>query len=377
MNPLILYSSGLGYVNRGLESFTRELYQTLRSPADETVNVTLFQGRGDVLDGAIPVWAPKRTSRLYDLLPVDVSQGQRLFIENLVFSLPVVLAAYAQEAPIIHFSESLPARVLYHLRDRIGGSFTLLFSNGGPIAPEHYMRFEYVQVLNPAQKKQALEAGYPEDRLFMVPYGLDCQAFDVGDDVDPGGRAEWELPQDRSVILSVGAINTHHKRMDWLVEEFSRLDSSEYFLWMVGQEEGPETETVKQTAESLLDPESYRFSTVPYPQMPQVYAMADQFALCSIREGFGRVYIEAMASGLPVLAHRTPNTEWILGDENPGLVDMTEREALATAVRALQQSPTEQAERGAQNRKRAWNMFDWKALRPRYLSMYEAVSNGP
>ena len=369
---LLLYSPGLGYINRGLETFTRELHQTIHE--DSRLAVTLFQGRGeDTVDKGRVVWAPRRTSWLYDILPFNVPRGRRYFVESLFFSLPIVKAAYQQKHPIIHFSESVPARVLYHLRERFGGEFTLLFSNGGPIAPQHYMRFDYIQVLNPAQKEEALDAGYPEDRLFLVPYGLNCGTFDLNDE-QVKDRESWGLPEDRTIVLSVGAINTHHKRMHWLVEEFAELDSSAFFLWMVGQEEGKETDTVKRKAESLLEPYAYRYDTVPYRQMPQVYAAADQFALCSVKEGFGRVYIEAMASRLPVIAHRTANTEWILGADNPGLIDMTERGALAQTIQQLAQNTVDSNQLATENKERTWAKFDWEALRSRYVSMYETIS---
>ncbi|WP_040605753.1 glycosyltransferase family 4 protein [Salisaeta longa] len=296
-------------------------------------------------------------------------------MESLVFSLPIIKAAYQQDQPIIHFSESVPVRVLYKLRERLGGDFTLLFSNGGPMSPEHYMRFDYVQVLTPMQKRQALEAGFPEDRLFLVPYGLNCSCFEASkQSANLDLKDQFDLPKDRTIVLSVGAINTHHKRMDWLVREAARLDPSEYFFWMVGQKEGKETRDVKALAKEKLSDASYQFDTVSYDQMPAVYRAADLFALCSLHEGFGRVYIEAMAAERPVLAHPTPNTEWILGETNPGLVAMDKPGRLATQIEQMADDEALRGDLGTSNQRRAYEMFDWGQLKADYIEMYRAVA---
>ncbi|PEN12622.1 hypothetical protein CRI94_13990 [Longibacter salinarum] len=370
---LILYSPGLGYINRGLETFTRELYEAVHEAPE--LAVTLFQGQGDdIVDGSRVVRAPRRNASVYNLLPYEVPLGRRYLIENLAFSLPLIKAAYQQERPIIHFSESVPARLLYKLRQQFGGDFTLLFSNGGPVAPEHYMRFDYVQVLTPMQRRQALEAGYPKERLFLVPYGLDTSIFDA-ERVAPSPelREQFDLPKDRTILLSVGAINTHHKRMDWLVEEVARLDESEYFLWMVGQKEGPETRVVEQLAEEKLCADGFRFDTFSYDRMPAVYRAADLFVLSSLHEGFGRVYIEAMASQRPVLAHPTGNTNWILGEDNPGLVEMDQPSALADRIKVFANDPSLQRDTSQVNQQRARQMFDWQVLKEDYMSMYRSI----
>jgi len=370
---LLLYSAGLGYIQRGLETFTQELYEALYKQQD--IQVTLFQGKGtQQLDGAVPVWAPKRNSKLYEYLPFSTLKPKSYRIENLIFSIPIVTHCYTKPCHIIHFSETLPANILYHLRKRLGGSYKLLFSNGGPTAPEHYQRYDYVQVLTPAQKQEALASGYPEDRLFLVPYGLDCQRFHQNWDQNQiwAQRRARNLPIDRSVILSVGAINASHKRMDWLVQEFAQLDPEQFFLWVVGQRE-EETAEIIALAAKLLKPGSYCFDTVPYAQMPEVYGISDYFVLCSLTEGFGRVYLEAMAAGLPVIAHKNINTEWILESQNLGLVNMTIPRALGNCLMKFEAEPNLRVIQTQQNQKLAVTRFDWNSLVNQYLAMYQKI----
>jgi 1,2-diacylglycerol 3-alpha-glucosyltransferase len=368
---VLIYSPGLGYINRGLESFTRELYEALKG---HHVNLTLFQGRGDVLKGAKSVWTPRRNSEFYNLKFMNYFQQRSYKIENIVFSIPLILHCYSKPCDIIHFSEAIPANILYHLRKRLGGSFKLLFSNGGPALPQHYSRYDYVQVLTPAQRQEAIQFGYPESRLFTIPYGVHCQSFskNLASEEVATKRQQWNLPIDRTVILCVGAVNSSHKRMDWMIQEFSKLDPVKFFLWIVGQPEA-ETEAVKDLAKYLLKPNSYQFDVISYTEMPNVYAIADYFALCSLSEGFGKVYIEAMAAGLPVIAHRNPNTEWILNLDNLGLVDMTVPDGLKNKILYFEQHTRSKNWQKNLNKSTVYKNFDWESLYPQYLSMYEHI----
>lgn len=369
---VLLYSSGLGYIQRGLETFTQELYESLQHQSD--IRATLFQGQGNLVDGAIPIWSLKRNSPIYDLEIFKPLKPKSYRIENLIFSLPIALHCYSKPCNIIHFSEGLPANILYHLRKRVGGSFKLLFSNGGPASPEHYKRYDYVQVLTPAQKQEAIQSGYPEDRLFLVPYGLNCQKFSQkwSQEQIATERRRRGLPLDRQVILSVGAINSTHKRMDWLIKEFATLDFERFFLWIVGQEE-QETQKIADLAKILLKPNSYRFETVSYFEMPDIYCCADYFVLCSLAEGFGRVYIEAMASTLPVIAHKNVNTEWILGSENPGLVNMTNFGELSNQIKAFEYDKVKKVNQSKYNQSLSNSRFDWRVITSQYIDMYQSL----
>jgi glycosyltransferase involved in cell wall biosynthesis len=67
--------------------------------------------------------------------------------------------------------------------------------------------------------------------------------------------------------------------------------------------------------------------------MPDVLAAMDVFVLCSRNEGFGRVLVEAMASGVPVVSTDVGGAAEVLDEGKAGvLVSSGEPEKLAAAV---------------------------------------------
>jgi 1,2-diacylglycerol 3-alpha-glucosyltransferase len=90
--------------------------------------------------------------------------------------------------------------------------------------------------------------------------------------------------------------------------------------------------------------------------------------LASLQEGFGRAYLEAMMHGLPVIAHRHPVMEYVIGNEER-LEDLSKPGALAAALTDVLdkiQSEAAMRHRWAGVRDR----FGWDALRPHYLEMF-------
>lgn len=373
---VVLYSPGLGYINRGFETLAREVYQALLK--DDSVNVTLFQGTGEVLPGATAIWAPKRNAKFYDLeLLKNFKYRQYLSytLENFFFSLPIIAHCYSKPCDIIYFSDNITADFLQSLRKWFGASFKFLFCNGAPASPQNYMQYDYVQVMTPAQYQEAVEAGYPQNQLFLIPQGLNCHSFRLNlqpEEINKQ-RQQWHLPIDKYIILSVGAVDIGHKRMNWLIEEFSKLDPDKFFLWIVGQPE-VQTPQVKALAASQLKPGTYKFDVLPYNEIPLAYAAANCFTLCSLNEGFGRVYIEAMAAELPVIAHRNVNTEWIMGENNLGLIDMTKPGELANQILYFQENESIAAAQGTDNQKISFQKFDWTSLHSQYLDMLQKIA---
>jgi glycosyltransferase involved in cell wall biosynthesis len=88
------------------------------------------------------------------------------------------------------------------------------------------------------------------------------------------------------------------------------------FLAVAG--EGPLEDEFDALAHRLLPGRAMRLSVNP-EQMPDLYRSCDVFLHMSLDEAFGNVFLEALSSGLPVIAHDCENTRWIFGKEDDAI----------------------------------------------------------
>jgi glycosyltransferase-like protein len=92
----------------------------------------------------------------------------------------------------------------------------------------------------------------------------------------------------------------------------------------------------RRTDELGIGPHVRRVGTLPQPDMERLYRAADVFAFPSVKEGFGLAVLEALASGLPVVASDLPALRGFLADERSALlVPAHDARALAAALARL------------------------------------------
>lgn len=98
--------------------------------------------------------------------------------------------------------------------------------------------------------------------------------------------------------------------------------------------DGPEMESLKkQAAESSVSDKIFFHGHADYNQVPDIMAKHDLFVLPSFRELFGRVFIEAMACGLPVIGAKLTGMDgYITPGEQGFLVDHTNVSELRDAI---------------------------------------------
>ena len=353
--------SGLGRVKRGFETFAMDLYRSLERRG---IDVTLFKGGGPASGNEIPVWNISRTSRIWGVVPfVDPYIG-----EQMSFALPLSRMLKREHFDIVQLSDGQLGSILVRLQPSESRGFRILYSNGGPLDPSDYERFDFIQQVNPVELNRALEHGYSAERMALVPYGISQDRFERNDGNDL--RDELGIQGDVPVVLSVGA-HVGHKRLEFLIQEMARLNTT-FHLLIVGEESKSRTPFLRSLAADLLT-DRVTFLDLPHDRIPSAYALADLYVHAALKEGFGLALLEAMAAGLPAIHHDEPGMNWLVGDAGLA-VDMTRGGGLAETVKTVITDSAIKTGLGARARKRVESGFSWQVLLPRYLEMYaEAV----
>lgn len=190
----------------------------------------------------------------------------------------------------------------------------------------------------------------PFVKMSIIPNGVDLQKF------RPGTKSR------KKIVLSVGAF-TAEKRHDLTIKAVAKLE--EVKLIIVGSG-GSNKEKIEKLGKSLLK-DRFEIQSVIPEQMPKIYREASVFVYPTVAwESFGIAMLEAMASGLPVVANNDPIRREIVGNSgffiNPNDLN-SYSEAIA---RALQRNwgklPRDQASK-----------FSWDIISEKYEKIINSL----
>jgi phosphatidyl-myo-inositol dimannoside synthase len=205
----------------------------------------------------------------------------------------------------------------------------------------------------------------------LLPPGVDTEWFRPDIDGEPI-RRRYGL-SDRPVVACVSRL-VSRKGQDTLIRAMPTLRRRipDALLLIVG--DGPDRERLRALAGSEAPPGSVVFAgQVDDADLPSLYAAADVFAMpCRSRlaglevEGFGIVFLEAAASGVPAVAGDSGGAAEAVVDGETGLVvDGRHVGAVAEAVAALLLDPVRAQAMGKAARARVERLFSWPRLAAR------------
>lgn len=194
----------------------------------------------------------------------------------------------------------------------------------------------YIAISNGVRDSALRAYGARALRIVVVPPGIDPGRFDRRR-IDPAVTARFRQGASR-VVGTVGRLASQ-KALHILVDATPRLlaDDPRTRVLLVG--DGPLRATLERHARRLGVQDAVTFAG-HLPDVLPAYSAMDVFVLPSLYEGFGIVFLEAMASGVPVIGTRVVGSEEAVEDGVTGLlVAQGDAAALASAVLRLMSEP--------------------------------------
>lgn len=358
---------GLGRVQRGAETAFLELARALDERAE--VQVELFgsglDGVGDLRVHAIPC-APRERFERWPKIPAfrsDCHYEEFSFARNLLQS-----GLYRPDRFDVVLGCTYP-HVNWALRraGRRGGPRIVFATQNGdwPCRSRksefRFFRCDGLVCTNP----EYYEANRQAYHASLIPNGVDPDVFRPTEDGDSSPSLLEGIPRGRVVLMAAALIDS--KRVAEGIAAVARVQDA--FLVVVG--DGPLRSKIAALAVELLPGRHALLGSVPRERMPAIFRRADAFLHMSRDEPFGIVYLEAAATGLPVVAHDGPVPRWVLG-ESAMFADTADLDAVANRLeRALDREIGPRL--GEEARRRVVDGWTWRAQADRYLDFFRSL----
>ncbi|HJY86608.1 MAG TPA: glycosyltransferase family 4 protein [Candidatus Acidoferrales bacterium] len=210
------------------------------------------------------------------------------------------------------------------------------------------------------------QQGVPSDRICEVAWGLD-PGFDTKLD-DQRNHLPAGFPEGR-VILTVGrwAASERYKGVDHLISAVAHLLPAVPDLSLVAVGNGDDRGRLEQLARELAVADRVRFlAGMAQEELMACYAACDVFALPSRGEGFGVVFLEAMAHGKPVVGGNHGGIPEIVEDGVTGfLVSHGDVEQLSRVLEKLITDDRLRCEMGIRARERVRSAYLFEHFKAR------------
>jgi glycosyltransferase involved in cell wall biosynthesis len=245
-------------------------------------------------------------------------------------------------------------RVLFHLLARLEGANARRADR--VITTSEYCRRKIVEHYD-----------VPDARVGIVPEGIDVGNW--------GSETTPHAPRFTSVSILCVARQYPRKHIRDLLQAFAlireRVPSAR--LRVVG--DGPEHAKLRTLAQQLdITPKVTFLGSIGDDEVKREYAQCDIFCLPSVQEGFGIVFLEAMAAGKPVVSTTAAAIPEVVQHGRTGiLVPPGDVRSLAGALFVLLTDDERRERYGAAGRQRV-EMYDWRRVVEQFLKEVEMVS---
>lgn len=190
-----------------------------------------------------------------------------------------------------------------------------------------------------------------DKRVELIPLGIERPPR-----TSPASRAAFGIPDDAFVMITIGRL-VARKATTQLVDVFAQSGIPNAHLLIVG--DGPDAQPIAERARALgIANRVHLLGQVSDDQKYAALSIADAFVSTSQHEGFGLVYLEAMAQGLPIVCYdRGGQTDFLTSGESGYVVPLNDRSKFAQSLVALHTDVGTRKDYGQRNLSRVEQFF--------------------
>ncbi|HVB12293.1 MAG TPA: glycosyltransferase family 4 protein [Nitrososphaerales archaeon] len=186
---------------------------------------------------------------------------------------------------------------------------------------EWWITFESALVIvcsKSMQNDTVKEFGVPEDKIWIIPIGVDPEKFRRCHPDRDLVRAKYGANKGDKLILFVGRL-TQQKGCEYLIRAIPQI-SKQFNTKLIVVGDGSYREELESIAKASDDHKIRFTGFLPDNELTELFVCADLMVIPSVYEPFGVVALEAMAAGLPVVASNVDGLGEIVVHERNGIL---------------------------------------------------------
>ncbi len=231
-------------------------------------------------------------------------------------------------------------------------------------------RVDVLVALSPEIRNELADCGVESGQIIIIPNGVDTRYFSPPDEGKRKDiRSNYGISPDETVMVFAGRLSPQ-KGLKTLLKAIARLDNPSVKLMLAGR--GPQRKELQSLALKLGIENRVRFMG-EVKDIRSLYYASDIFVLPSYYEGLSNSLLEAMSTGMKIVATRVSGSSEVIENGRTGvLAEPGNHLSVAVAISA---ALSLNHHTGKQARRKILNKYSSEKVAQRYRETYQKLQH--